>query len=382
MPNITEDNSSIAQRLPATQNESIYQRFIRTLKINNVAAIVAIVLLVLFDGQADPKAILLGIIISLVHSHSIGTLIALSFPLLSRQFNRLSFPNNWVMLITSLVVLSILGCLLAGLLLVLFNAYGMAQYWKYFFVCVRGAILIGLGFGSAIFIYHTFQMRLEKTELQLRLKELDEERALKLATQARLSMLEAQIHPHFLFNTLNSISALIQDDPDLAERLVERLAALLRFSLDSNHHSLVPLKQELKIVIDYLEIEKARFDMRLQYQINIAEDLLSIKVPPLSIQTIIENSVKYAISPHRSGGKIVLSAKLIDDSLCIEIIDDGPGFSAENLITGHGLDNLRTRLLSLFGAKALLSISKLDNGSLVKILLPINQEQLLRSNSC
>lgn len=100
-------------------------------------------------------------------------------------------------------------------------------------------------------------------------KELERERALKLATEAKLSALHAPLHPHFLLNALNSISALIQEDPVRADQLVERMAALLRVSLESSQEGLIPLSDELKIVEDYLEIEKARFGKRLSYRIHI-----------------------------------------------------------------------------------------------------------------
>ena len=118
--------------------------------------------------------------------------------------------------------------------------------------------------GSAITIYETLSHRLQAATLELRTRELAEERHRKLASEARLSSLESRIHPHFLFNTLNSISALIREDPAQAERTVERLAALLRYSLDSNARRLVSLRQEMRVVQDYLEIQKTRFGDRLQ----------------------------------------------------------------------------------------------------------------------
>lgn len=345
-------------------------RFVNTIKINLAATLVAVFLLVLFGDGRSLYQISILVIISFIHSNCIGCFTAISLPFLSLKFNQLRFPLNWVLLISGLVALSILGCFVAGLILVGIKVYGSNEYWKYFLVCVRIAILVGLGFGISIFIYHNLELKLAEKELELRTKELEKERTLKLATQARLSMLEAQIHPHFLFNTLNSISSLIQDDPPLAERLVERLAALLRFSLDANNNSLVPLQQELKIVIDYLEIEKTRFADRLQYNIDIPNNMLAFYVPPLSIQTIVENSVKYAVSPKKSGAKIDIKAQLIDEKISIEIQDNGPGFNLENLIPGHGLDNLRARLQALFGNEAFLNISNVENYTTVRVLLP------------
>src|SRR5437764_15089871 len=106
----------------------------------------------------------------------------------------------------------------------------------------------------------------------MRTRQLEEASARKLATEARLSSLESRIHPHFLFNTLNSISSLIREDPVRAERTVERLAALLRYSLDVNARGLAPLRHELKIVRDYLEIEHTRFGERLRYSVEARHD--------------------------------------------------------------------------------------------------------------
>ena len=180
--------------------------------------------------------------------------------------------------------------------------------------------------GITIGIYRTLRERLEETTLQLRTKELERERALKLATEAQLASLESRIHPHFLFNTLNSISSLIPEDPVRAERLVEQMAALLRFSLDAHQSGLVPLERELKIVGDYLEIERARFGDRLRYQIDVPADLSQSQIPPLSLQTLVENSVKYAIAPDRAGGEIRITGAAFERRLPGRSLRSGPCF--------------------------------------------------------
>src|SRR5262249_8293100 len=152
--------------------------------------------------------------------------------------------------------------------------------------------VISLMFGLSVYFYEGIRSELEQ-------KQLEEERARKLAAEAQLSSLAAQVHPHFLFNTLNSISSLIPEDPKQAEDMVGKLAALLRFSLDANRQRLVPLRQELKIVADYLKIEKARFGKRLRYSIEAPSELEALEVPPLSLQTLVENSVKFAVAPRR-----------------------------------------------------------------------------------
>jgi LytS/YehU family sensor histidine kinase len=213
-------------------------------------------------------------------------------------------------------------------------------------------------------------MQLVRTTLELRTKELAEERARKIATEAQLRSLESRIQPHFLLNTLNSISSLIREDPARAERMVERLAALLRFSLDANRANVIPLSRELKIVRDYLEIEKARFGERLRYSIDAPQETSDLEVPPMAVQTLVENSVKHGVAPRREGGAIRIQARLCDQRLVLEISDDGPGFDQDALQSGHGLDLLQGRLAVLFGEQARLAIRRSDGHSVVSVSLP------------
>jgi len=213
--------------------------------------------------------------------------------------------------------------------------------------------------------------QLESTMLKLRTQELERERALKLATEARLASLESRLHPHFLFNTLNSISSLIPVDPQRAERLVERMAALLRFSFDSHRGGVVPLKQELKIVQDYLEIEQARLGPRLRYGMETTGLLEDLQVPPLSVQTLVENSIKFAIAPNPEGGEVRVHAARRNGSLRIDVSDTGPGFDLELVPEGHGLDNLRGRLNVLFGGAAELTAEKSNGRTVVSMTVPV-----------
>jgi LytS/YehU family sensor histidine kinase len=212
--------------------------------------------------------------------------------------------------------------------------------------------------------------QLENTRLKLRTEELERERAVKLVTEARLTALEARLHPHFLFNTLNSISSLIPADPERAERMVERMAALLRFSLDAHQSGLVTLDRELKIVRDYLEIEQARLGQRLRYQLDAGAELMDCTVPPLSIQTLVENSIKYAVAPDRQGGEIRVQAGRRNGCLQIGVADTGPGFTLDSAQAGHGLDNLRSRLGALFGNAAELRVDRLDGWTTVTLQVP------------
>jgi two-component system LytT family sensor kinase len=223
--------------------------------------------------------------------------------------------------------------------------------------------------GSVVFVVEEAKHRLQSTTLELRTRELERARALKSAADAKLQSLESRVHPHFLFNTLNSISSLVRSNPEQAEVLLERLAALLRFSLD-RHGSLVSLADEIQITRDYLDIEKARFAERLQYSFEIPEDLLTVELPAMSLQTLAENSVKFAVGVQRQGASIAIRARRLGKEVEFEVSDTGPGFSPDSLPAGHGLDTLKQRLDSHFGDAATLSARRLDPGMEVAFRIP------------
>lgn len=222
------------------------------------------------------------------------------------------------------------------------------------------SLTMAFTFGFGLLFYEVLQKK-------LRQKEIDEVRAKTLATEAQLASLESRIHPHFLFNTLNSISALISENPPLAEEMMENLSDLLRYSLDSNSRSLVMLKQELNITEKYLEMEKIRYADRLTYQINCDEKLLATKLPPLSLQTLVENSIKHVVAKTSNLTSIVIWVQENGANVKIEVMDNGEGFTEKELQPNHGLDNLQKRLQTIFDGQAYLQI--IGNGT-VRLELP------------
>jgi LytS/YehU family sensor histidine kinase len=277
---------------------------------------------------------------------------------------------RWGARIGAMFASCVAGCLLSGLIFVALRWQPLSDYWQQFTGTLKFAAFLTIVAGLCMGIYGTLRGRLEETTLQLRTQELERERALKLATAAQLASLESRIHPHFLFNTLNSISSLIPEDPARAERLVEQMAALLRFSLDANQSGLVPLASELKIVADYLDIERARFGDRLRYTIDVPADLNESRIPPLSLQTLVENSVKYAIAPDRGGGEIRISGVRSNGAFQLEVSDAGPAFQLESAPAGHGLDNLKGRLSTLFGDKAGLLLERVGGRNNLILSVP------------
>jgi len=265
----------------------------------------------------------------------------------------------YIGLMATLAVLGTLvgSCLICSLGLVPWEGFG-----RLYAGAVKVSLLLTFIFGAGGLATELLKRRLQEANLALKRKEEDARRARALATEARLASLESRVHPHFLFNAINSILSLIRDDPTRAEHLLERMAALLRFSLDQTHGGRVPLEKELRVVRDYLEIEQARFGQRLRFSVEV-EPGLSAGVPPLSIQTLVENSVKYAVSPRREGGTIRVKAFTRGGQAHIEVWDDGPGFDA-HVTRGTGLQLVEERL----GA---LDFERNEQGMTVRARLPL-----------
>ena len=305
-----------------------------------------------------------------IYSHCIGTLAHISLTWAYPQIVHWNPAPRWLIVVLVLTVDATIGCGIAAAIMALLGFYSFGDYWTQFQFAYQLSLTITFIFGVGGLITETLKNQLEGANRQ-------RERAVQLATQARLSSLESRIHPHFLFNALNSISSLVREDPDRAERLIERMASLLRFSLDSNQLGFVTLAQEIEIVRGYLEIEKARFGERLQYSISIRDDAGAQRVPPLSIQTLVENSVKYAVAPRREGGTVCVTARIEGNALEVQIQDDGPGVDLSSAPPGHGLDLLQSRLQVLYeGAASLRS-----KGSSMTLTVPCSVPTLSTTKS-
>lgn len=329
--------------------------------------IAALVAVLTYVNMRNPRweTIAISAGISFVFANVTG---GLAWTILPRVGKFLRGPKWWVwtQTIFALTLIGICGGSLGTILLRAQPFYPLRLgYVESISANIAFTVLIGI---IATFSEHARQ-QLEATTLQLRTKELERVTALKAASEAKLHSLESRIHPHFLFNTLNSISSLVREDPTAAEELIQRLAALLRFSLD-RHAALVSLEEELQITVDYLEIEKARFRDRLQFEIAVPEALLGVRLPGLSLQTLAENSVKYAVAASRAGARIQIAAKSEGEGVRFEVRDNGPGLAEEKLPEGHGLDTLRQRLEAFFGPSATLETTALRPGLSVSFRVP------------
>lgn len=286
---------------------------------------------------------------------------------------------NWVagrkksllpVVIVGCLVFAIVGCLVAQALLAWTRIAVPQSFWRDYLQTLGAALLLAVAFGLGAFFYGSLRDRLRYTEERLQQQTINEERARKLAAEARLRWLESRIHPHFLFNTLNSISSLIAIDPTRAEQAVGQLATMLRSSLDHTNRPLVELREELAMVEDYLAIEAMRLGGRLSSTIEVPAAFGDTKIPPFAIQSLVENAVKHGITPQKNGGNVSITASVEGDLMRIEVSDSGPGFDSAAIAPGHGLDNLVERLNTVFGSRAALNILRRPEGCTVQMVLP------------
>jgi two-component system LytT family sensor kinase len=197
----------------------------------------------------------------------------------------------------------------------------------------------------------------------------------KALMQARMDALVSQINPHFLFNTLNTVSSLIRIDPDTARTVLLKLANILRRRLKSQMH-FVPLKQELEFSDDYLDIEVVRFGRdKLQIRKEIEAETLDVMVPSMILQPLLENAIRHGVGPKIEGGTITLRASRSKGRLVIEVVDDGLGIpeqrQADILESGIGISNVHSRLKVLYGPDFSMKIkSQAGKGTEIRIEIP------------
>lgn len=209
-------------------------------------------------------------------------------------------------------------------------------------------------------------------------------RAQALAYDAQLKMLHYQINPHFLFNTLNAISTLVLEKRNQqAESMILKLAGFLRYSLDRQPTEMAALSAEMEAQRKYLEIEQTRFDDKLKVTFNIEPGLENARLPSLILQPILENAIKYAITPRIDGGSIEVTATRDGDLLRIRIEDDGPGLPPDGdprRRRGVGLANARERLELIYGGRAgLTARNREPHGCRVEVWLPLEEERVGRT---
>jgi two-component system, LytTR family, sensor histidine kinase AlgZ len=234
----------------------------------------------------------------------------------------------------------------------------------------RNVLPVGLAITVAMVIVEEGYRRLRRLARE---HELREEHMRRQAMKAELAAIRARTDPHFLFNSLNTVAGLIEEDPGRAAQVLQRLAGLFRYALEGSRSEHVPLGEEIRAVRTYLEVEGLRFGDRLQWSVEVDESLLDWPVPPLLLQPVVENAVNHGISPRRGPGRIEVRAAAQDGRLHIEIEDDGLGVGASpGKGSGTALTDIEERLRLSYGSDASLrrDAGGALGGYLVRIVVP------------
>jgi two-component system LytT family sensor kinase len=201
---------------------------------------------------------------------------------------------------------------------------------------------------------------------KFRYEELEASRLETQLAQAQLQVLRVQLHPHFLFNTLHTISALLHQDVELADKMIARLGELLRSTLQNAGAQEVPLRQELATIRPYLEIEQARLGPRLSLNLDVTPDALEAYVPNLLLQPLVENAIRHGVAPCTGPGRVEIWARREADRLHVEVRDTGPGLPGDGeTADGVGVSNTRARLRHLYGPEHVFTLAPGHNGGLV-----------------
>lgn len=302
--------------------------------------------------------------IGLSYSFAIGY----SFHLISRVFVptiRIRLRNRpfHVRLIANLAVWAGGAMMGIGIVATIYDA-GFRQDNYTIYVGIGGALLLSVITGVAL-----RQRALQ--EIKVEREKAEHSETQRTLAVSRLRLLQAQIEPHFLFNTLANVSSLIEVEPKQARTMLDQLTLLLRASLDSTRNGTTPLNKELAMIEAYLGVLKVRMGERLAFTIEAAPELLNLEVPSMLLQPIVENAVKHGIEPRLKGGTVKVKAQRENDHLAFIIVDNGVGFvpnSKENV----GLGAVRERLAVQFGDAAALDIERTpDNWTSVSIRIPI-----------
>jgi len=238
----------------------------------------------------------------------------------------------------------------------------LTPFWNRYFVLILTFTPSNIMFyWGVVVIEHALDYYRKLQDRELRASQLEAQLA-----QSQLQVLKMQLHPHFLFNTLNAISALIRESPDEADEMVSRLGDLLRMSLETAGLQEVPFKKELEFLKHYLDIEQTRFQDRLKVEMAIEPETLDGLVPSMILQPLVENSVRHGVAPRPEGGCIKIKAWRDDSLLRLEVEDDGPGLSGHTPLKERvGLTNTRARVSNLYGEGHGLSLRHAAAGGLV-----------------
>lgn len=231
-----------------------------------------------------------------------------------------------------------------------------------------------LPFGCAVYLGMVGVAQAITYFTEARVREVQLARLSEQLTNARLAALKAQLNPHFLFNSLNTITVLMREGDNAgATRVMEQLSDVLRLTLSRNNENEVTLEDELELVRQYLEVERARFSDRLQPEFDVADDTVYAAVPSFALQHLVENAVRHGIARRTGASRVSIVTRRDGDIVEITVTDDGPGISGAEPV-GHGLANTRERLRTLYGDRASLDVTAASGGgTIARLRIPFHE---------
>ncbi|UCD82284.1 MAG: histidine kinase [Desulfobacterales bacterium] len=252
-----------------------------------------------------------------------------------------------VALVVGTIIGSYLGLAISGLSSSeLFEKHGLFQL-----------LFLGVMFGSIITYFFSSREQIAESRARIQEEKIKRLTSETKAAEANLKLLQAQIEPHFLFNTLSNVLSLLDTDPQKGKSMLLDLIQYLRASLSKLREEQATLGQEIELIKAYLNIIKVRMGKRLNYKIDLSEKLEAISFPPMLLQPLVENAIKHGLEPRIDGGEILISGTENDGILRLEVVDNGIGFKEERE-SGMGLSNVRERLHALYGESGRLILNE------------------------
>ena len=319
-------------------------------------------------ANGQPLSFLIPVLISTVTGYSLTLLMAVGYRLLLRQKPILTWTVSILLVLVAAAIAAGVDSWVFAMRNPLTQTNGLNL--------VLGSLYINVTlFGAWSALYYAINFFLTIEEQADQLVKLESQ-----ASSAQLAMLRYQLNPHFLFNTLNSISTLVLlKQTERANAMLSRLSAFLRYTLINEPTAQVTLAQEVETLKLYLEIEKMRFEDRLRPSFSIDPSVAGARLPSLLLQPLVENAIKYAVTPQEEGADITITAQPVGENVRIVVSDTGPGLQAERprmtLGTGVGLPNIRERLVQAFGDRQTMETrSTAEGGFSVIIEIPLLAE--------
>lgn len=262
-------------------------------------------------------------------------------------FTRFLKPRTVTLMLMRLLVALVAGAVLGSLVFAMLTGAGPATVFGEETGILVRMIFFNLVFGAFLVFFFTSGVRISEAKrliLEERIRNLDVK---NVTIETELKVLQAQIEPHFLFNTLSNMISLIDTDPHKAKDMMEKFCAFLRGSLHLARNRAVRVSQEMEIIGNYLDIHKLRMGDRLSYRIDVPRSILDCRIPPLLIQPLVENAIKHGLEPKVDGGEVVIKGERDGDIVRITVTDSGIGIRKNSTDTGIGLENIRKRIQML-----------------------------------